>query len=518
MTYATKFQTSRPIKRHNKWPLTSPSHIDAPVRRPARKVKRKLQAVARKFEKKRKKLPIQLQDKQRSKFEVKQQLYAFDKLPFQGVLSDEEIKRIALKYIDPDSRDRVFDMTTTLWVFLSQVLDPDHSCRGAVARYIAFLANEGKSPCSLNTGSYCKARKRLPEGMISELACNTARLLENEAPIQWLWKGRSITLVDGSTLSMSDTPENQKAYPQSKSQKRGVGFPIARVVALISMTTGAVFDFAIGPYAGKETGEHALLRQLMHNFSPNDIMMGDGYYGCFWLLASLIMRGIDGVFPISGSRDFDFRKGEKFGTKDHIVIWHKPQRPKWMDKETYDSYPDSIKVRELEIDETAYNSGRVLVTTLLDQKVYSRNDISKLYDSRWLVEVDLNSIKTTMQMGILRGKSPEMIQKEIWMHLLGYNLIRKVISQSASVNEQTPHQISFKGALQTINSFRQSFQFSEKDEIQYRALLNAISSQKVGSRPGRSEPRVVKRRPKPFRRLTKPRHKYKTGRPAAPMP
>jgi hypothetical protein len=270
-------------------------------------------------------------------------------------------------------------------------------------------------------------------------------------------------------------------------------------------------DLALGAYRGKGTGEHGLLRQLMHCFQAGDVVLGDSYYCTFFLIATLNRIGADAAFPIHGARDCDFRSGERLGKKDHRVRWLKPQRPSWMDKKTYNDFPDEITVREVDVSTERKGhctEKRVLVTTFLDSVAVTKKDLLELYDRRWLVELDLRAIKNVMKMDVLRGQTPEMVHKEIWAHLLAYNLIRKVMAQAAIAHEKNPRQMSFKLALQAINSFRQAGLFSEANKAAHAILLKTIAYKKTGNRRGRWEPRRVKRRPKPFARLQKPRQVY----------
>jgi IS4 transposase len=361
---------------------------------------------------------------------------------------------------------------------------------------------QGEPPCSSNTKSYCKARLRLPESLVRRLVRETGRLLHLKSEEGWKWKGRSVKLVDGTTVSMPDTPENQKTYPQPEGQKPGVGFPIARLVAIISLSCGAVLDVAIGPYKGKETGEHALLRQMLGSISAGDIILGDRYYCSYFLIVMLQRLGADSVFQIHGSRKSDFRRGKQIGKKDHIVIWEKPkQRPNWMNESMYRQMPDMLTIREIKI------NGKVITTTLLNPKEVTRKEIGELYAKRWLIEVDFRFIKTVLQMDILRCKTPDMIRKEIWVHLLAYNLIRTVMAQAAHRYDVSPRTLSFKGTLQQLNAFKETFLHTAEKRlsIMYGYLLEAIASHRVGNRSRRSEPRAVKRRRKPYPLLTKPR-------------
>jgi hypothetical protein len=429
-------------------------------------------------------------------------------LPFSEVLPAEglfeEIKNI-------EYRDRIYTPDVTVWAFLSQVLNDDQSQQAAVARVISHFSSQGREVPSANTAAYSKARSRLPDTLLVTQAQNCAQELKAMTLPGWRWKNKDVNLVDGSTLSMPDTLENQAVYPQPCTQKKGAGFPLARIVTVASHASGAMLDLAIGPWSGKETGEHALLRKILHVFKPGDVALGDCYYASFFLIAMLLEMEVDAVFPIHGARHNDFRRGKRLGKKDHLVQWKKPARPTWMDKETYDKFPDFITVREVVVNNSrdGYRSrSRVVATTFLKSKEASKKELALLYDYRWCVELDLRSIKETMHMGILRGKTPAMVHKEIWAHILAYNLIRKIMAQAALIHNKKPREISFKLALQMINAFRQAGILSEKNKDNYLRLLKAICYKKIGNRPGRREPRRIKRRPKAFPRMQKSRHLY----------
>src|SRR5262245_8235503 len=205
-------------------------------------------------------------------------------LPFADVLPAEQIAQ-ALRDEKVSCRDRLFSPLVTVWVFLSQILDPDHSCRAAVARFLAWRAARGLAPCAADTGAYCKARQRLPEGVLARLTRATGRQPQDQAPPAWRWNGRTVKVVDGTTVSMPDTPANPQAFPQSRSQKAGVGFPIARLVVLFSLAVGTALDAALGRYQGKQTGETALFHHLHDNLEPGDVLLADRYYASSWEIA-----------------------------------------------------------------------------------------------------------------------------------------------------------------------------------------------------------------------------------------
>jgi hypothetical protein len=430
-------------------------------------------------------------------------------LPFHEVLNETMVKE-ALAAEGVSYNESIFTPFLTLCTFLSQILDPDHSCRAAVARVIVWLAIHGRKPCSEHTGAYCDARLRLPLEVIVRLVRQTARQTDERRGDDWLWKGRRVSVVDGATASMPDTTRNQRVFPQSRAQGIGLGFPLVRMVVIISLATGVVRELALGPSQGKETGETALFRTLWGGLEAGEILLGDRVFASFFGIAGMAQRGVDGLFRMHQRRKFDFRRGRCLGVEDHVVTWGKPARPEWMDEETYAQMGEELTVRELRfrVDQPGFRVNEiVLVTTLLDGELYTKEELADLFLKRWNIELDLRSIKDVMKMDVLRCQSPEMVEKEIWMHLLGYNLIRGVIAQAAKAHGKKPRQVSFKGALQTMTAFQDVLRQATPAERQrlFGVMLKAIAGHRVGDRPGRVEPRANKRRPKPQRYLTEPR-------------
>jgi hypothetical protein len=436
-------------------------------------------------------------------------------LPFTNVLT-EEVLGLALAALT-GWLDRIFSPLVTLRVFLGQVLSADHSCRAAVARLIAHRLARGQSPCSAETGAYCQARKRLPESFFADVARQTGRALEANVDPRWLWKGRRVNVYDGSSVSMPDTPENQAEYPQPVVRKPGLGFPLARIAAVFSLACGAVLDVGICRYAGKGQSELGLLRTLWDLFRPGDVLLADRLM-CAWTeMVMLKQRGVDCVCRLSSHRSADFRRGKRLGPGDHIVKWPKPTKPRSIDRETYDGLPEFLMVREcrVRVEQPGFRVQTLLVaTTLLDADAFTKDDLAQLYRARWHAELDLRSLKQTLQMDVLRCKTPELVRKELWAHILAYNLIRTIIAQAASKHGIEPRSISFKGAVQTLEAFQpvialQGEADAEFRRIVYEELLDAIASHRVADRPDRYEPRRKKRRPKPYDRLMKPRHEAK---------
>jgi hypothetical protein len=400
-----------------------------------------------------------------------------------------------------------------LWVFLSQVLSADHSCRAAVARLIAHRLSRGQRACCSETGAYCQARKRLPEKFFSDVARGTGRALETNVDPQWLWKRRRVYVCDGSSVSMPDTPANQHDYPQPDTQKPGLGFPLARIAAVFSLACGAVLDLGICRYAGKGQSELGLLRKLWDIFRPGDIMLADRLM-CAWTeMVMLKQRGVDCVCRLTSHRTADFRRGKRLSNGDHIVTWVKPPKPRSIDRRAYDTLPEFLMIREtrVRVEQVGFRTETLLIaTTLLDAAEVTKDDLAQLYRARWNAELDLRSLKRTLQMDVLRCKTPELVRKEIWTHILAYNLIRTIIAQAATKHSIEPRSISFKGTVQTLEAFQPVIAIQGKHDSKsrlqlYQQLLDAISVHRVADRPDRYEPRLRKRRPKHYGFLRKPR-------------
>jgi Transposase DDE domain len=437
-------------------------------------------------------------------------------LPFTDVLTDEVIAD-ALAAVG-GWLDRVFSPLVTLWVFLGQVLSPDHSCRAAVARLVAHRLARGQRPCSAETGAYCQARRRLPEGFFAAVACAVGRALDARADRRWLWRGRRVYLFDGSTVTMPDTPENQAAYPQVYNQGPGLGFPIARIGALTSLACGAVVNLGFCQYAGQGQGEVSLLRRLWDVLAPGDVLLADRLIANGANILMLRERGVELVSRLNKAhRKADFRRGRRLGPDDHVVRWAKPTSIRSLDREAYRALPDSITVREarVRVAQPGFRTRSiVVVTTLLDPRQTTKEDLAELYRARWNAELDLRSLKSALQMRELRCKTPELVRKEVWTHILAYNLIRTVMAQAAARHEIVPRSISFKGAMQTLDAFQplleiQAARDAARRLCLYHDLLDAIATHRVADRPDRYEPRVKKRRRNHYGWLTKPRAEIK---------
>lgn len=431
-------------------------------------------------------------------------------LPFTDVLSTDIVSQ-ALAAANVVWKDRIYSPLVTVWVFLSQVLSQDHSCRGAVARLIAHRVSQGLSACSAKASAYCQARKRLPEKFFSTVACLVGQALDAKVDPQWLWKGRQVYLFDGTTVTMPDTSANQKVYPQNVAQEKGLGFPIARVGAIISLSCGAVVNLGICRYAGKGQGEVSLLRQLWDILSPGDVVLGDRLMANWANIFLFQQRGFQLVSRLNkANRKADFRKGRRLGKDDHLVRWRKPTSIRSIDRKTYNQYPEFVTVREtrVHVRQPGFRTKSIIVvTTFLDPTEVTKKDLAFLYRARWNNELDLRSIKRSLQMDQLRCQTPELVRKEIWTHILAYNLIRTIMAQAATKHDLEPRTISFKGTLQTLEAFQSMIATSgtaSRNHL-YQTILDAVATHRVGNRPNRFEPRLIKRRPKRYVYLSKPR-------------
>lgn len=443
------------------------------------------------------------------------QLHKAEGLPFAQHLPARIIDG-TLAQVGGFFRERIYTPAITLWTFLSQLLDADHSCRQAVARLLAWRTAAGLPRCSPENSAYCKARTRLPEALLARLTRDTGQQVLDDADDAWRWKGHNVKLVDGTCVSMPDTPANQKEYPQPNSQKPGVGFPLLRLVVIFSLAVGTVLEAAFAPYQGKGTGELSLFRTLQQQLQPGDVLLADRHFCTYWEVAAALARGADAVLRLHGGRHaINFRLGQRLGTGDRLVWWQRPRRPEWMSQEEYDQVPKKLRLRavQVRVRQRGFRVKKfVVMTTLLDPAAANREEVADLYRARWQAELDLRSLKTTLQMDILRGQSPEMVRKELWGHLLVYNVVRSLMAQAARAAGVKPRQISFKGALQTFNAFWPLLKVARGEAEALRlwlVMIWAMGQHEVGDRPDRYEPRKVKRRPKRYDWLNEPRAQAK---------
>jgi len=437
-------------------------------------------------------------------------------LPFASVLDAESIERVFREEQGLFGQDDIYSTPMVLWAFLAQTLRDGKgvACAAAVADIAAYLLQTGQRPPSGDTGDYCRARAKLKLTALERLARESADDMEAAVPTPWLWQGLHAKLVDGFTFTMPDTPENQAAFPQNPAQRPGVGLPIARACAVLSLATASLCDLAVGPYEGKETGESALLRGLLETFAKDDVVVFDRHYCSFLMLALLSQGGQHVCARLHQRRQSDFRRGRRLGPGDHLITWTRPKKPAWMSQEQYEQIPETLTLREVKFQVTV--PGRrtetiTIVTTLTDPKAYSREDLAELYGFRWNVELDIRQIKQTLHLDHVRCKTPQMVRRELWVTLLAYNLIRKVIATAAAVHHKQPRQLGFTLACQSLLAswMLRATGACRDAQALYTMLMVRIASHEVANRPGRIEPRVLKRRRHRYPLMQRPREQLR---------
>lgn len=434
----------------------------------------------------------------------KNTFFQLNDLPFKGLLPDRLIEAI---HQSGDVRNTVFTPLVTLRAFLFQVLSSTGSCKEAVAHILIERIGLEYPANSMNTGPYCKARLRLLLTHLKQAVTSSGRVLHQQASKQWLWKGYRVMLVDGTTLLMPDTDDNQKTFPQQSAQQTGLGFPIVRLVGLLSLATGSCVDYALGPYQGKGSGETSLFSRLIQSLGQQDLLLADRYYTSYANITLLMQQGTPLVFRQRSTVKSDFRRGQRLGAKDHLIPVKKPKKkPVWMSEDTWLELPDEIVIREFSV------KGIVYVTTLIETNTYPKQALAKLYQQRWTIEVNFRTIKTDMGMDMLRCKTAEMVNKEIAVHLLAYNLIRANLARAACLNDRQPRYLSFMAAVQLMRNTASLCITTTGAAIGrfILPLLIAIAQTEIGQRTRPNQPRVIKRRPKPYPLMTKPRGEYAT--------
>ena len=418
----------------------------------------------------------------------------------------------------PHSRERSFTFADTFLGFLWQVLNPGASCRQALRQIQASREARGRlvNP-SDDTSPYCQARQCLPLERLEHIFRHTHHLAEQRVPTEALWHGHRARLVDGTGLSMPDTPANQALYPQESQQKPGCGFPLLRMVSMTGLASGAVLDYVT---YSQRSHDIQLFDQIRPELRPNDVLVGDRGFCSYAQLALLQEAQVHAVFRLHQGRPGNGHRSrlervKRLGKGDWLVEWKRPDtKPKYMSLADWAKVPERLSVRIVRVQVTVPGMRTrtlLLVTTLLDPKAYPAREIAELYLLRWRAELTFRDLKTVMQMDVLRCKSPEMVQKEILMHFIAYNLIR-LLMQEASVVWSVPlHRISFKGALDTFREYLALLGFNRRGShirSTYSKIVAAIAAGQVPHRPGRREPRAVKRRPKKHQLLTAPRHLF----------
>jgi hypothetical protein len=412
----------------------------------------------------------------------------------------------------PNSREQIYSVRRTFFGFLYQVLNPDCPCREVVRQIQSLFALLSPRRVSEDTGAYCQARGRLPLDTLARLRAAVAAHAQKAGQ---LWKGFCVKVIDGTGISMPDTLKNQRAYPQSREQKPGCGFPFLKVVGVFSLATGALLDYAKG---NKHQHELSLLHRLLDQFKPGDLALADRGFSCYTLLALLWQKEVPALFRLHHARGGDLRQGKRLGKNDRWVVWRKPknwERRSYLPLALWQGIAPELPVRILRysLRRAGYRTRSLtLVTTLVEAQLYPAEQLALLYAKRWQIELWFRDVKTSMGMEVLRCLSPKMIHKELEMFFIAYNLIRCLMIQASREYAVEVQRLSFKGTVDGVRQFSVAIaqaRSAKKQKQLIDQLLHTMAADLVPERPGRREPRAVKRRPKPCAWLTKPRHKFK---------
>lgn len=404
-------------------------------------------------------------------------------------------------------RQRIYTIPTTLSLFVQQVLMKDRGCKEVVLLFTRKRKDQQLCEVSTNTTSYCNARARIPLSLIETLTVRTARMVSEQLADHQLWHGHRVWLVDGLVINAPDTPENQSVYPQSQSQEPGMGFAQLRLCAAICLVTGVVDNIQYGPVVGKKTGEATLFRKMFRKFESGDVIIADSLYECFRDYATLKAKGVNMICDKNGTRESPFTGCCKV-TEEVLKELPRPGFDKSrFTKEEWEALPKTLTVRMIRCKVGGRKSELCLVTTLLDKEVYPASEIVKLYKLRWECELDIRSIKSVMGMSWLSCHTPAMLERELMVYILAYNIIRITMCDAAKLGGHLPRDLSFKGAKDAWLQLGQD----EREPQHYAWLLWTIADVPLRKRPGRNEPRKIKRRNGKYERMKLPRSQEKAA-------
>jgi hypothetical protein len=421
--------------------------------------------------------------------------------------------RLAQQDDGPHSRERRWNLRLVFWTFLWQVAQAGSSCREAIRQAQARAQTAGRPSPPDQDSPYCQARGSLPLERLQEIHDGLCAEAREGLAAKDLWCGHQVVVVDGSSVTAPDTPANQKAFPQQSVQKPGCGFPILRLVALLSLATGMLTGWATGSWSGHEVG---LFQGLWDCLRPGDVLLADRGF-CNWgLLAQCLQRRLHAVFRVKGVRRSDFRQGKRLSRHERLVQWRKPSTPaKTITAQEWALLPEVLTLRLLrcQLDIPGFRTRQItLVTTLLDSPKYPPEALSQLYFRRWAMELTLRNIKIALQMDHLSCKNPENLEREIRMHFLVHNLVRRLMLEAARRHRVPLERVSFAGSLAAARRYGEAL-LQARAKRQRLELTNelfaTLAADLVPDRPGRREPRAVKRRPKPYPLLTRHRHNFR---------
>ena len=427
----------------------------------------------------------------------------------------EEIPASIFERYEAGRRTRVYPLVVTFWAMLTQALREDASCAAAVAEVAAWRAGLGEPVASAGTSAYCQARARLPEDLLRDAGTAVSASLERERPGEALWRGHRVLAVDGTEVQMPDTAENRAAFPQPAGQEEGCGFPVARLVGLLDLCAGGWLEIAISARSSAEN--HGMARLLAH-IRAGDVLVGDRLYCSYEQLAVLRGLGAHFVGRHHQARKVDFRRGRRLGPDERLVTWARPRRQppgSTLDAEAWAALPETMEVRIIRARVHSREGGRetiYIATTLTGPATHPAAEVASINLHRWEIELRIRDIKSTMGMDMLRCRTPPMVRREILAHMVAYNALRLLMLRSAHAHGAAHRRIGFKGALQVVAASARRFAGTRgRPRLRARArdgMMAAIAAQETRERPGRNEPRRVKRRPKCTRWLQRPRREH----------
>jgi len=434
-----------------------------------------------------------------------------------GVIFQDVLPPEFLAEIDPTNRQRQFGHITMLWAWTAQILDGNESCSRGLGYVQSWSAARGLAAPIGGTGAYCRARSRFSEMFLNEVTGRVNRAMTGSLRDEDKWHDFTLKAIDGSSVKLMDTPENQKVFPQPSEQKPGCGFPVMSVSGVLNLSHGGWEDLVVGKL---NESDATMALKLLGQIEEGDLLLADRAYCSYRLISEVGARGAHCVMRLHQRREaaLDWRKGKRIGPHERLVTWRRPMFSnvaKAMSRPQWEALPEQLELRLIRLgyeDRQGKRRTMTVATTLTDHKLHDGVEVHTLYARRWEIELCLRDIKTTLDFEMIKARTPEMAVKTLTMIRFAYNLLRLLMQRAAITSGLPMGSVSFKGVLDLIGAMHESFRH-EAGKPRRRAhrlavLLELVSRRQVDIRPGRSEPRAVKRRPKPFALLTSPRHEF----------
>lgn len=422
-----------------------------------------------------------------------------------------------MRAIDSTRRNRQFGCQPVFWSWLAQILEGNASCTKALALLQTWCHSQGLPVPSSDTSSYCKGRLRLCDVFLGRVAARLGEVLDRGVRDSDRWNGMVLKAIDGSSVKLTDTDANQEAFPQPSTQKKGCGFPVMSIAGLINLSHGGWQAMTTG--SGTEH-DLTLARLMLDHLSEGDLLLGDRAYCSYAFIAAVRERGAHVVMRLHQQREaaLDWKNGRRISRYERIVTWKRPYFASVkavMTRDEWEALPETMEVRLIRLDfedRAGKRRKMTVVTTLTDHVRHDGVELHALYARRWEIELRLRDIKTTLGFEMIRARTPAMARKTLLMIRIAYNLMRVLMQRAAREAGEEVGAISFKESLDLATSIHESFRSvagrPRKRMSHMRFLTGAMAARRIDPRPGRREPRAVKRRPKPYAMLTAPRHEF----------